>query len=147
MKIAKELSNGIIIFAGISIYFFVMEFFGLSNLLYLRILNGVIVFYGVNRTLKSNFEEGKSGYVSNLLSAGITAFLGVVFSIIGLLTYIYIKGGDAYVNTLSEDFLFGGKPTADVYCIGVLFEGLSSAIIIVFITMQLWRQKTSTKDS
>lgn len=147
MKLPKELSNGIIIFAGITFYFFLMEIFGLSNLFYLRILNGAIVFYGVNRTLKSNFAEGNSGYVSNLLSAGITAFLGVVFSIIGLLIYIYLRGGNAYINTLSEDFLFGGKPSANEYCIGVLFEGLASAVIIVFVTMQLWRNKTSSEDS
>lgn len=147
MKPPKELINGIIIFAGISIYFFVMEFFGLTNLLYLRILNGLIVFYGVNRTLKSNFVEGNSGYVSNLLSAGLTAFLGVIFSVIGLLIYIYSKGGDEYINTLSEDFLFGGKPSANVYCIGVLFEGLASAVIVIFVAMQLWRNKTSSQDS
>ena len=147
MKLPKELTNGIIIFAGIAIYFFAMEFFGLSNLLYLRMLNAAIVFYGVNRTLKSNFAEGKSGYVSNLLSAGITAIIGVLLSVGGLLTYIYLRGGDDYINTLSEDFLFGGKPSANEYCIGVLFEGLASAVIVVFVTMQLWRSKTSSEDS
>lgn len=146
MKIPKELINAIIIAAGIAVYFFIMEFFGLTNLLYLRILNGLIVFYGVNRTLKSNFIEKKLGYVSNLRSAGLTAFLGVLFSVVGLLIYIYSKGGDSYVDTLSEDFLFGGKPTANVYIIGVLFEGLASGVIIVFVAMQLWRSKLSTRD-
>lgn len=146
MKIARELSNGIIIFAGIGIYFFVIEFFGLSHILYLRMLNALIVFYGVNRTLKANFAEGKSGYVSNLLSAGLTAILGVLLSVGGLLFYIYLRGGDSYINTLSKDFLFGGNPTANEYCIGVLFEGLASALIVVFVTMQYWRQKTSTSD-
>lgn len=146
MKLPKELINALIIFAGISAYFFVMEFFGLTNLLYLRILNGVIVFYGVNRTLKSNFEEKKTGYVTNLISAGLTAFLGVILSIVGLLIYIYSKGGDSYVSSLSQDFLFGGNPSANVYCIGVLFEGLASAIIIVFVAIQLWRSKLSSKN-
>lgn len=146
MKLPKELFNAIIIAGGIAIYFFIMEFFGLTNLLYLRILNGLIVFYGVNRTLKSNFEEKKEGYVANLQSAGLTAFLGVILSIVGLVIYIYAKGGDSYVNTLSEDFLFGGKPTANVYWIGVLFEGLASGVIIVFVAMQLWRSKLSSQD-
>ncbi len=146
MKLPKELINAFIIFAGIAVYFILMEFFGLTNLLYLRILNGFIVFYGVYRTLNSNFEEGKSGYVANLISAGLTAFLGVVFSIVGLLIYIYSKGGEAFVETLSEDFLFGGTPSVNEYCIGVLFEGLASAVIIVFIAMQLWRGKTSSRD-
>ena len=147
MKIARELSNGIIIFAGIAIYFLVVEFFGLSDILYLRMFNALIVFYGVNRTLKSNFKEEKLGYVTNLLSAGITAILGVLFSVVGLLFYIYLRGGDSYINSLSGDFLFGGKPSANQYCIGVLFEGLASAVIVVFVTMQLWRNKTSSEDS
>lgn len=147
MKIARELSNGIIIFAGIAIYFLVIEFFGLSDILYLRMLNALIVFYGVNRTLKANFKESKSGYVSNLLSAGTTALIGVLLSVAGLLAYIYLRGGDNYITSLSEEFLFGGKPSANEYCIGVLFEGLASAVIVVFVTMQLWRNKTSTQDS
>lgn len=147
MKIARELSNGIIIFAGIAIYFILIELLGLSHILYLRMFNALIVFYGVNRTLKANFNEGKSGYVTNLLSAGLTAVLGVLLSVGGLLAYIYLRGGDSYIDTLSKDFLFGGNPSANQYCIGVLFEGLASAIIVVFVTMQLWRNKTSTQDS
>lgn len=147
MKIARELSNGIVIFAGIAIYFLAIEFLGFSHILYLRMFNALILFYGVNRTLKANFTDGKSGYVSNLISAGLTALLGVLISVGGLLLYIYIRGGDSYINTLSKDFLFGGKPTANQYCIGVLFEGLASAVIVVFVTMQLWRNKTSTQDS
>jgi len=147
MKIARELSNGIIIFAGIAIYFLVIEFFGLSHILYLKMLNALIVFYGVNRTLKANFTEGKTGYVSNLLSSALTAVLGVLLSVGGLLLYIYLRGGDSYIDTLSKDFLFGGNPTANQYCIGVLFEGLASAVIVVFVTMQLWRSKTSSQDA
>lgn len=143
----KEFINGIVIFIGIAIYFLLMDFLGLSHILYLKLLNALIVFYGVNKTLKSNFTEGKSGYVSNLLSAGTTALVGVLLSVGGLLFYIYFRGGNDYINTLSEDFLFGGKPTANEYCIGVLFEGLASALIVVFVSMQYWRQKTSTQDS
>lgn len=147
MKIARELSNGIIIFAGIAVYFLVIEFFGLSQIIYLKMVNALIVFYGVNRTLKANFAAGKRGYFSNLISSGLTAVLGVFLSVGGLLLYIYLRGGDSYINTLSKDFLFGGNPTANQYCIGVLFEGLASAVIVVFVTMQLWRGKSSSSDA
>jgi hypothetical protein len=147
MKLPKEISNGIIIFAGIAIYFFIMEFFGLSKILYLRVFNAAFVYYGVSRTLQSNMKEGKTGYVSNLLSAGTTAIIGVLLSVGGLLTYIYIRGGNAYINQLSGEFLFGGSPTANEYCFGVLFEGIASAVIVVFVAMQFWRQKTSTENA
>lgn len=77
MKLPKEFINAIIIFAGISIYFLVIDFLGLSNILWLRMVNVLFVFYGVTRTLSSNIAEGKTGYVSNLLSAATTAFGGV----------------------------------------------------------------------
>lgn len=140
MKLPKELLNGILIFVGIAIYFFIMEFFGLSNILFLRAFNAAFVFFGVARTLKSNIKEGKTGYVSNLLSAGVTAIIGVLLSVAGLLTYIYVRGGNEYIDNLSEEFLFGGEPTANEYCIGVLFEGIASAVIMVFVAMQFWRK-------
>lgn len=146
MKLPKELANGILIFAGIALYFFIMEFSGLSKILYLRALNAAFVFYGISRTLDSNIKEGKIGYVSNLLSAAITAITGVLLSIAGLLTYIYLRGGDAYIDRLSGEFLFGGKPTANEYCIGVLFEGIASSLILVFVAMQFWRKKMSTAN-
>ncbi len=146
MKLPKELANGILIFAGIALYFFIMEFSGLSKILYLRALNAAFVFYGISRTLDSNIKEGKIGYVSNLLSASITAITGVLLSIAGLLTYIYLRGGDAYIDQLSGEFLFGGKPTANEYCIGVLFEGIASSLILVFVAMQFWRKKMSTAN-
>jgi hypothetical protein len=104
------------------------------------------LYYGIQRTIKSNLKEGEFGYVKNLISAGITAVVGVILSVIGLILYIYYKGGQTYLNSLSEGFLFAGKPTVTEFCFGILFEGLASAIIVVFISMQYWRSKISTAD-
>jgi hypothetical protein len=146
MKLPKELLNGIFIAVGIAIFFLAMEVFGLSDKFYLRFLNILIVYYGVHRSLKSNIAEGKSGYVANLNSAGLTAFIGVGLSVASLVAYIYIKGGTAYLSTLSEGFLFGGKPSVNEYCIGLLIEAIASAVMVVFIAMQFWRSKTQTND-
>ncbi|MBF6641651.1 hypothetical protein IVB69_09170 [Flavobacterium sp. J49] len=146
MKLPKEIVNGILIFAGIALYFLIMEFFGLSKVIYLRMLNAAFVYYGVSRTLQSNFKEGKTGYVANLLSAGTTAITGVLLSVAGLVTYIYARGGNEYVKNLSGEFLFGGNPTANEYAIGLLFEGIASGVIVVFIAMQLFRNKTAAQD-
>ena len=71
------------------------------------------------------------------------SFGGVFLAIIGLVSYIHLRGGDDYVNNLSQDLLFGGKPSANQYCIGILFEGLASALIVVFVSVQYWRSKMS----
>lgn len=146
MKLPKEVTNGILIFIGIALYFLIMEFFGLSRIIYLRAFNAAFVYFGVSRTLQSNFKEGKTGYVTNLLSAATTAIIGVLLSVTGLVSYIYAKGGNTYIQNLSEEFLFGGNPTANEYAFGLLFEGIASAVILVFVAMQFFRNKTAAQD-
>lgn len=146
MKLPKELINGIIIFAGIALYFLVIDLLNLSGILWLRVFNVLFVWYGVTRTLSSNVSEGKTDYAYNLFSAGATALLGVIFSIIGLVAYIHLRGGDDYIKNFSEDLLFGGEPTANQYCIGILFEGVASALIVVFVSVQYWRRKMAPQD-
>lgn len=146
MKTKKEFSNALLIFVGIGIYFLAMELLGFSDIIYLRTLNAIIVFYGITRTIKSNVQEGKTGYIPNLISAGLTGILGVLFSIGGLLLYLYIRGGNSYVSRLPDVFVFGGKSTVNEYCFALLFEGIASAVILTFLAMQLWGDKTTTGD-
>lgn len=146
MKKSKEINNGFLIFFGIASYFLLMQALGLSDNHFLRFLNIFIVYFGVYKTLKSNFKEGKIEYMDNLQSAGLTAINGVVLSFIALMLYIYANGGQAFLNYLSPSFLFSGNPTVSEYCFGLLFEGLASAVIIVFISMQYWRAKMAMND-
>lgn len=92
MKSTKEITNGCIIFITIGIYFILMEMLKLSDLFYLRILNILFVFYGVNRTIQMNLDEGKKKFVSNAVSALFTAIIGVVLSIIALVIYSHLRG-------------------------------------------------------
>jgi hypothetical protein len=141
MKLPTEFYNGFIIFIGIGIYFLAMEALGLADLFYLRLLNILIVFYGTNRTLQSNFKEGKTLFASNIASALITSLTGVILSIMGLITYSFIKGGDLYVQSLSKTFLFGGNPSVMTYSISLLFEGIVSAVIVSFILILYWETR------
>ncbi|WP_432222541.1 hypothetical protein ACRASX_04350 [Flavobacterium sp. TMP13] len=135
MKLPKELSNGFLIFLGIAVYFLVLSILGLSNLFYLRLLNVIFIFYGVNRTIQMNTKNGQNDFVSNGVSAMATAIVGVSLSVLGLLIYIYARGGDAFVPLLAESFLFGGDPSVPAYCISLLFEGLASAVIVTLVLM------------
>ena len=141
MKLPKELLNGLIIFLGIGVYFLIINVLGFSNSAYLRVFNVLFVFYGVNRTIKMNLAEGKNNFVSDASSAMITSVIGVVFSVLGLLIYSTIKGGDEYLKTLSESFLFGGNPSVNMYCFSLLFEGIASSIIVVLLLMLYWNNK------
>ncbi|MEL1240604.1 hypothetical protein [Flavobacterium flavipallidum] len=144
MKPPKEITNGVIIFIAIGIYFLLMEALSLSNLFYLRLLNIFFVFYGVNRTIQMNLTEGKKKFVSNAVSALFTSIVGVILSIIGLVVYSYLQGGDAFTQSLSETFLFGGNPSIDVYSISLLFEGLASSVIVTLLLMLYWNNRFTT---
>jgi hypothetical protein len=141
MKLPKELYNGGIIFIGIGLYFLLMEVLGLADLYYLRLLNILFVFYGTNRTLKSNFKEGQIVFVTNAVSALLTSLTGIFLSTIGLITYSYAMGGDSYVLSLSETFLFAGSPSVMSYSISILIEGIVSAVIVTFSLLLFWKSR------
>ncbi len=142
MKLSREFANGFIIFLGIGIYFLVLEYLGLADEFYLRVLNLFIVAFGVNRTIQMNYRDGIRGYNRHLLSAIATSMVGAVLSIGSLLAYIQFRGGEVYLEKLSKGFLFGGgELTIHYYCIGLLFESIASSIIISFCLMQYWKDK------
>ncbi|MFM2368372.1 MAG: hypothetical protein RL619_672 [Bacteroidota bacterium] len=144
MKLPKELLNGGIIFAGIALYFLLINALGYADLFYLRIVNVFFVFYGVNKTIEMNIAEGKKTFISNALSAMITSLIGVFLSIIGLVIYSYMQGGDSYVKSLSKTFLFGGNPSVNTYSICLLFEGIASSVIVTMLLMLYWNNRLTT---
>lgn len=141
MKIPREIINGIYIFLGIAAFFLLLEVLNLAHLFYLRLLNVLFIFYGVNRTLKMNLADGKNSFVPNAISAMVTSFTGVIISIIALLIYSYAKGGDKYVKSLSEAFMFGGEPSVATYSLCLFFEGTASCIIVTLLLMLYWNNK------
>ncbi len=143
MRFTRELTNGFIIFAGIAIYFAIMELLGLSDVFILRIFNVFIIAYGVNRTIKSNIHDGVRGYFRNFISGFVTSMIGAVFSIAALLIYVEIRGGEAFLKNLSEAFLIGGGDVDSyTYTISLLLlESSAASLIASFVLMQYWKDK------
>ncbi|MBF4473537.1 MULTISPECIES: hypothetical protein [Flavobacterium] len=141
MKVKKEIKNGYFIFISIGTYFLLMEFLGLSNLFYLRLLNIVFIVYAVNDTLQSRISHGKKNFVKNAVAAMVTSIVGVFLSIIGLLIYSYMRGGNKYIQNLSETFLFGGHPSINMYCFTLFFEGMASSVIVTMLLMLYYNDK------
>ncbi|WP_035668812.1 hypothetical protein [Flavobacterium sp. 83] len=144
MKLPKELLNGCLIFIGIGLYFLLMNALGYADLFYLRLVNVFFVFYGVNRTISMNLAEGKKTFIANAISAMMTSLAGVFLSIIGLVIYSYMQGGDSYVKSLPKTFLFGGNPSVNTYSICLLFEGIASSVIVTMLLMLYWNNRLTT---
>ena len=145
MKLSNEIYNGLIIFIGIGLFFLLMTILGFADVIWLRLFNIVFIFYGANRTIQMKLAEGHKIFISNAVSAIFTAAVGVVLSIIGLIVYSYIKGGDAYIQSLSKTFLFGGNPSIMTYSICLFFEGMASSVIVAMFLMLYWN-KHHTSD-
>jgi hypothetical protein len=144
MKVKKEIKNGYFIFIAMGTYFLLMEFLGLAHLFYLRLFNIVFVLYAVNNTIQSRVAHGKKKFAPNVKAALVTSLVGVFLSITGLFIYSYMRGGDIYVQKLSESFLFGGQPSINIYCFSLLFEGIASSVIVTMLFMFYWNNKLTT---
>lgn len=142
MKNKTVLQNAFLIFLGIGLFFLMMDFLGLASKNYLRSLNAFIVLYGMHRTIKYNYTKGKMDYFENFFSGFVTGILGVFFGIVGLIAFIYYKGGEAYLNTLSDTFFFVGKIGIMQYCGVLFFEGVASSLIAALVLMQFYSDKS-----
>ncbi|MFV8374791.1 hypothetical protein [Flavobacterium sp. LB1P71] len=87
-----------------------------------------------------NVAEGKKTFIANAISAIITSLTGVFLSIIGLVAYSYIQGGDSYVKSLSKTFLFGGNPSVNTYSICLI----TSSVIVTMLLMLYWNNRLTT---
>ncbi|SDW02688.1 hypothetical protein [Flavobacterium degerlachei] len=144
MKPPKELINGILIFIGTSFYYLLMDILGLSDLFYLRFLSVFFIYYGINRTIKMNLAQGKRNLASDAGSALTTGFIGVALSILGIIIFAYLNGGDSYVSSLPKTFFLGGDPSLMTYSISLLIEGISFVVIITMLLLFYWNNRLTT---
>lgn len=142
MKFSRLLTNGLIIFIGIALYFLLIEKLGLKDHIYLRLVNFIFVIYGVNRTIKANAQDGIRGYLTNLLAGFITAMFGLILGLIAFMIYVEYKGGNEYLETFADSYIFGGgDPSLYQFCFGLLIEGSAASMIVSFAMMQFWKDK------
>lgn len=141
MKISRIVINGFIIFIGLALYFLLIEALGLSDQIYLRLLNFIFVIYGVNRTLKSNYNDGIYGYFTNLMAAIFTALTSLVLGLISFVAYLEYKGGEAHLYHYADSYVFGGDPNIYQFMVGLAVEGIAASVIISFALMQYWKDK------
>jgi hypothetical protein len=85
--------------------------------------------------------HGKREFGPNVMAALVTSLVGVFLSVLGLLVYSYMQGGDRYVQTLSKSFLFGGNPSVNTYCFSLFFEGIASSVIVTLLLLLYWNNK------
>ena len=132
--------HAIKIYLGIIIYFFLMKFLGLENISELRVLNFLIVVWGVNSSVKTNiFENRDNSYLVNLSIAFSTSFfaiLAVAFSLIFYITFINYN----LIHVMENSSFWGNNLSLGLVVFAILIEGLASSVICSFVVMQYWEK-------
>jgi len=142
MNVQRVIINGFIIYIGIALFFILMELVGWSDQVYLRLVNFIFVIYGVNKTIKSNYEDHTNGYFANLVAGIFTALVSLALGVLSFIGYIEYKGGNEYLNHFKDSYIFGGgDPSLYQFCIGLVVEGVAASVIVSFTLMQYWKDK------
>ena len=132
--------NGIKIFIGIVVYFFTMKLLGLEKITELRLLNFLIVVWGVNYAIKQNiFENEINTYLSNLSIGFSTAILAVLLVAVSLVFYISFIDNEL-IYLMENSRVWGNDLSLGEIIFAILIEGLASSIICTFIIMQYWKK-------
>ncbi|MBL4706224.1 MAG: hypothetical protein JKY54_16980 [Flavobacteriales bacterium] len=143
-----EIANGLIIFGLLGSYFIILDFFGLTDNLYLRMVNIAFVYYGVNRCIKHRTEEGTHEYLRCFGAGALTSFIGVFLSIAGLGIYLTVFRGVDYLTELAPGLLAAGDaPNIFDFCVALLIEGLASSVVLSFIIMQRWKKEENVENA
>jgi len=134
------INNALKIYLGIVIYFFVMKLLGLENITKLRLLNFLIVVWGVNAAIKQNiFKNHNNTYLTNLSIGFSTSVLAVISVAISLIFYVsFINDNLLYI--MENSSVWAKNLTLGKVVFAILIEGLASSVICTFIIMQYWKK-------
>ena len=138
------INNALKIYLGIVVYFFLMKIFGLENITELRLLNFLIVVWGINSAIKQNlYRNNNNIYLVNLSIGFSTAFfavLAVIFSLIFYITFIDYN----LLIIMENSSIWGRNLTLGKIVFAILIEGWASSAICTFVIMQYWKKHKTT---
>jgi hypothetical protein len=138
MRIFKyELVISIFASLLLAVYFFFIHVNELSNVIYLRLLNGVIVMLAVNEAIRMNVTRRKFGYATSLLTGVKVSGITVLISVVMLASYFSIFGvSDAILSSAIVPVT-----GATQFIALILLEGVSAGVVISFALMQYWKNR------
>ncbi len=135
---------GLLTAAALIAYFLLMALLGLTHIVELRFLNGIILAVGVVLALRGYKvkEEGNVKYFKGLGTGIITSIVATVIFATFMLIYLKIAG-EAFVELLTAEQYLGQRievtPGIVIFTV-LMLEGLISGVMISFIAMQFFKR-------
>ena len=143
---ALYIKYGLLIAATLIAYFLIIRLLGLHDSHWLRILNGVIVAYGIHAVIKKKkAQEGDafeyfSGFGTGILTGVIATFVFVVFMGVYLF-HIEPLFAERLLKHIAGSI---GGPELLLLILGI--EGVSSSVILSLTFMQKFKVTRSISD-
>ena len=136
---------GLLTAAALMAYFLLMKLIGLTHVVELRFLNGIIMAVGVVLAIRAfkNVSKNEFGYFKGIGTGMITAVVGTVLFAAFIIIYAKMGGGEL-IEMLSAERYFGERveSTPGIVIFSVLFlEGIISGFMISFIAMQYFKRR------
>lgn len=131
--------NAVLISLGIILYFFVMKWLGLEKHTWLRFLNFIFVFWGINNAIKTNMNENhETLYVRNFAVGIGTSTLAVGIVVASLIAYTNLIDPNI-IQIFQDTFLWSGELTLPLIVFALLIEGVASSVVSSFMLMQYYK--------
>lgn len=142
-KYANAVTYGLFTSLALITYFLLLNGIGLAEYIELRFFNAIIIAFGIILAIKSKKAKPEFNYL-NGLGAGIYSAL---FSVIpfAIFMFVFLTINTEFMNYLVVHAPFGSflNPTASASVI--LFEGVSSGVVIAFTAMQYFKKSSTLK--
>ncbi len=127
------------VYLGIVLFFFLMKLLHLEQIFELRLLNFLIVFWGVNWALKKNILENRNtSFLENFSLALSVSVLAIVSITISAVIYLY-QIDPSFIGVLESYNIWGNKLNPQIIGFALLIEGMGSSMVCSFVLMQYWK--------
>lgn len=138
------LTNALLIYSFIIVFFLLMKILGLDNVSELRFINFLFVLWGINRAIKTNINyNNENSYFNNFYIGIITSVIGVGLTIFGLIIYVsFIEAN--FMIVLENSSFWGNKLSLIMVVFALAIEGIASSVICSFILMQYYKNYKTT---
>lgn len=136
---------GLIVFGLLSIYFLVLLALGYVHVIELRAFNGLIMYFGVYKSIKEYKATQKDfNYFQGLGTGVITAFVAsLLFALCGFL-YLQVIN-PSFMESIKANEPFGIYMNKFGAVIQIFIEGLASGCLMSYVNMQLLKKPRISK--
>lgn len=144
---SRAIKYGIFIAIGLIAYFLLVKLIGMHENPWLRLLNGLIVGFGIYKVIKeTKLAQGKNFNYFDGFKAGLTAgFVATLIFTLFMAVYIFHLN-PGFAERIMDTGLdkYSGEPGLLLFII--LLEGFASAVVLSLLFMQKFKPSNNIKQ-